>query len=301
MKTNNSQHWSIGCKIVQWRINTQVHQTIKDTPYHLTYGQHPWVGISNLPLSADILANLRTDAKLQDVYLLMNSSINVASNCVVLADEGFDTAIAAVTIATADTLVYTLVSLLSLGKCKGRSPQEASQLSREIRDAKLMAMSTVVVQKQNEEVLPNDLTSPSGGKSAGDYTQPYICWLELIDENDNPVELEEMLHARVNSVFPIIYCTNNKDIFDDSNWAPCILRKVCKEQYKVLDWHEMDKVDKDHDWGGDDGLLASWSMYYNYPTMEFVNLVRIKLESTMNDIETHDVSTKLHLIVRMQL
>ena len=92
-----------------------------------------------------------------------------------------------------------------------------------------------------------DLTSPSGGKSAGDYTQSYICWLEWIDEHDNSVELEEMLHARVNSVFPIIYCTNNKDIFDDSNWAPCILRKVRQEQYEVLDQHEMDKVDKDLD------------------------------------------------------
>jgi hypothetical protein len=169
-------------------------------------------------VSADILANLRTEAKLQDVYSLMNSSINVSSDCVVLADEGFDAAVAAVTIATADMLVDTLVFLSSLGKCKGRSPQEASQLSREICDAKQMAMLTVVVQKQNEEVLPIDLTSPSGGKSARDYTQPYIRWLELIDEHDNPVELEEILHARVNSVFPIIYCTNNKDIFDDSNW-----------------------------------------------------------------------------------
>ncbi len=126
-------------------------------------------------------------------------------------------------------------------------------------------MSTAVVQKQHEEVLPIDLTSPSGGKSTGDYTQLYIRCLELIDERDNPVELEEMLHARVNAVFPIIYCTNNKDIFDDSNWAPCILRKVRKDQYEVLDWHETDKVDKDLDWGGDNGLLASWRCIINIP------------------------------------
>jgi hypothetical protein len=156
MKTNNSQHWSIGCKIVQWRINKQVHQTIKDTPYHLTYSQHPWVGISNLSVSADILVNLRTEAELQDVHSLMNSSINVASNCVVLADEGFDAAIAVVTVATADTLVDRLVSLLTLGKRKGRSPQDASQLSREICDGKRMVMSTAVVQKQNEEVVSID-------------------------------------------------------------------------------------------------------------------------------------------------
>ncbi len=73
---------------------------------------------------------------------------------------------------------------------------------------------------------------------------------------------------------------------------------MCKEQYEVLDWHEMDKVDKDLDWGGDNGLLALWSMYYKYPTMEFVNLVCTELEGTMNDIETHDVSPKCHLLCK---
>ncbi len=61
MKTNNSRQWSIGCKICQWGINNQVHETIKATPYHLTYGHNPWVGISNLPVSEDILANLVTE------------------------------------------------------------------------------------------------------------------------------------------------------------------------------------------------------------------------------------------------
>jgi hypothetical protein len=91
-------------------------------------------------LSADILANLRTEAELQDVYLLMNSSMNVASDCVVPDNEDFDATIAAVTIATADTLVDMLVSLLPLGKCKERSPQDASQFSREIHDAKQTAV-----------------------------------------------------------------------------------------------------------------------------------------------------------------
>jgi hypothetical protein len=58
----------------------------------------------------------------------------------------------------------------------------------------------------------------------------------------------------------------------------------------------MDKVDEDLDWGGDNGILASWSMYYKYPTMEFVNLVHIELEGTMNDIETHDASPRRHLL-----
>jgi hypothetical protein len=55
MKENKSSQWSIGCKITQWRYNTQVHHTLQDSPYQLTFGQHPCVGISNLPISSEIL------------------------------------------------------------------------------------------------------------------------------------------------------------------------------------------------------------------------------------------------------
>ncbi len=72
MRSNNSNNWAVGCKIAQWRINTQHHQTIKDTPYHLTYGQHPRIGISNLPISPEILQTLVTKAQLNEVYSSMN-------------------------------------------------------------------------------------------------------------------------------------------------------------------------------------------------------------------------------------
>ena len=29
MSENKSKHWSVGCKIAQWRYNTQVHQTLR--------------------------------------------------------------------------------------------------------------------------------------------------------------------------------------------------------------------------------------------------------------------------------
>jgi hypothetical protein len=87
-----------------------------------------------------------------------------------------------------------------------------------------------------------------------------------------------MSRARVNSVFPIIYCTNNKNITHDSNWAPCILRKVRKEEYEVLDRQEQDKIE-DLDWGGDDGLSASWSMYYKYPTKSYVIFFAMSLRT----------------------
>ena len=36
MHRNNSTQWSIGCKVVQFEINTQFHSTIKSTPYKLS-------------------------------------------------------------------------------------------------------------------------------------------------------------------------------------------------------------------------------------------------------------------------
>jgi hypothetical protein len=80
MKTTKTLHRSVGCKLVQWRVNTQFHSTIKDTPYHLVYGMHPRVGISNLPISPSVLSNLVNEAQLNEVYCKMaeNPSQNTA-------------------------------------------------------------------------------------------------------------------------------------------------------------------------------------------------------------------------------
>ena len=67
-ETNDINHWSVGCKLVQWRVNTQYHRTLKDTPYHLVYGMHPRVGTFNLPISQRVLLNLVTEAQLIEVY-----------------------------------------------------------------------------------------------------------------------------------------------------------------------------------------------------------------------------------------
>ena len=65
MRANNTTRWSIGCKIVTWRYNTQIHTTIgKKSPYHITFGQIPRCGISNLPLSTELLENFATEEQL---------------------------------------------------------------------------------------------------------------------------------------------------------------------------------------------------------------------------------------------
>ena len=188
MKTNNSCKWAIGCKISQWRINTQHHQTIKDTPYHLTYGQHPRIGISNLPVSSEILANLVTEAQLQDMYSLMNvDGVGVEVSALELDDaalpvDGLELQdeISAEAIKAVDTLVSKtpLLPKETLGKRKERSAQSSSAKTREIRDAKQAAMSKVLFLNELTTAEPSsNPINTTAGKSGNDETvRPSIQW-----------------------------------------------------------------------------------------------------------------------------
>ena len=75
MAENNSKHWSIGCKIICWHYNTQIHRTIGNkSPYHVTFGQLPRCGISNFPLSTELLDSLHTEDELMAVLEPPNSN-----------------------------------------------------------------------------------------------------------------------------------------------------------------------------------------------------------------------------------
>ena len=70
MVENKSTKWTVGCKIVQWRYNTQYHSTIFDysfwTPIWLWCQAS--VGIYTLPISADMLMTLSMEGQLNYVY-----------------------------------------------------------------------------------------------------------------------------------------------------------------------------------------------------------------------------------------
>jgi hypothetical protein len=62
MHENKSAHWAQALPFIQWHCNIQIHRGIGNrTPYHLMFGQHPHVGISNLPIDPKLLSNLATE------------------------------------------------------------------------------------------------------------------------------------------------------------------------------------------------------------------------------------------------
>jgi hypothetical protein len=310
MKTNKTKHWSVGCKLVQWRVNTQYHRTIKDTPYHLVYGMHPRVGISNLPISQSVLKNLVTEAQLNEVYCEMAADPSQVS---AELPESFQDQVVAVTdAANAEAMVS-----LSPVQTKRKRPHDnintsmmdqrtqAMRGARDMKKAKIDALKVAVLSRPAENPISPTTTLPpttppndsAGQSKSAEGTNISNRWMELYNERDGPdrpVSLPEIQQAKLRAMFPIIYNTNNKDITDDDNWAPCILFKVRKDQYEVLDVNGDIKLDEDIEWEGDDGLSTTWTMYHKYPSTTFVDSFRTRLEMAAEETEAHAVSPRRH-------
>jgi hypothetical protein len=173
--------------------------------------------------------------------------------------------------------------------------------ARGIKKAKSDALKEAVLSRPAENPISHPTTPPddsaAGRSKSAEGTNISNRWLELYKERDGPerpVSLTEIKEAKIRAMFPIMYNINNKDITDDDNWAPCILIKVRKDQYEVLDVNGDLKVDEDIEWEGDDGLLTTWTMYHKYPSTTFVDSFCTRLEMAAEETGAHDVSPRRH-------
>ncbi len=128
-------------------------------------------------------------------------------------------------------------------------------------------------------------TSPSPRSPSKGTTQTPIRWLQLINECDTPVDLQKISWSQVNSVFPIIYYTTPDNIDGVLNWAPCILKKIEQDQYKLFDKHETKNVGEILFWDGDEGLCNLWSTFFKYPTKTFLKAFSSQIADGSNDSE----------------
>ncbi len=236
MIQNKTKNWSVGCKIVQWRYNTQYHSTLKTTPYELVFGIKPLVGLSTLPLSTEILNSLSKENQLNNVFDKMKGSmLQPPKENVKLTEE-------------AQSLVDSISSNLETSRKKRRKAStEDLQASRQAKRSLPSAMATTILhQSPTKSTTPHSppklsatspAKTPQKGKSGGDDL--YIDeWTQLLQYRNNPVTLDKMLKSSFHGgkfKFPIIYCINNKDISNPDSWDTAILRKVGRSTFEVLD------------------------------------------------------------------
>ena len=190
MKTNDTTHWSVGCKIVQWRVNTQFHRTLKDTPYHLVYGMHPRVGISNLPISQSVLNKLVTEAQLNKVYCEMaEDTTQVSSNF----PQSFQDQVVALTDGANNEAMVSLSPVLTKRK---RPPEDidtsmmelrtqAMRDARDMKKAKINSLKEAVLSKPTENRISPPTTPPNDSEvrsKSDEGTNISNHWPELYKE-----------------------------------------------------------------------------------------------------------------------
>ncbi len=316
MKENKSKHWLIGCKIAQWRYNTQIHQTLQDGPYHLAFGQQPRVGISNLPISLELLRNLITEAELINVYSnmksgmmteLLSGSLDPAfQDTLMTVTENINNGIAALDSTTesinngiAAIASMTPTTMTEITPATRTKSYNTSQDRRNAKRAKTSALENAVIGNCVAESGKQDNITPakktSNGKTGdADLDLTSVCWIELIADHDpqKPVDLTEMKSAWIGSVFLIVLCINNKDITAMENWESCILKKVRKETWEVLNVHQNEKVEDDLELEGDDGLKNTSGLCYKNAGDEYVTLFVTATEREQFSNEKQDVSPK---------
>ena len=110
----------------------------------------------------------------------------------------------------------------------------------------------------------------------------------MIDErkakNKRPMQISEIAHARVDTPFPIVYCTDpDKEFNNDKDWEPCVLKKIGRELYEVLDANEDAFFLKEEvEYDGDDGVTSLWGSAFKYPTLAFISTYQ-KMVFTRNE------------------
>ena len=116
----------------------------------------------------------------------------------------------------------------------------------------------------------------------------------LEHDHQKPVTLTELKKEQIGSVFSIVCCINNKNITSPENWESCILKKVQKDTWEVLNVHQNEKVEDDLDFKGDDGLKNTWGLYYKNvgAANEYVTLLVENTKKDLFNAENHNVSPK---------
>ncbi|XP_068221380.1 uncharacterized protein [Palaemon carinicauda] len=65
MQENNCKEWSVGLKSVQWQINISRHETTGHSPFKVTFGQEPQVGLGSSLLPRSALNEIVTEEGLE--------------------------------------------------------------------------------------------------------------------------------------------------------------------------------------------------------------------------------------------
>ncbi|KRX78242.1 KRAB-A domain-containing protein 2 [Trichinella sp. T6] len=64
MRENGCKRWSMGLKFVQWQINVSIHETTGQSPFKVTFGEEPRIGLESYVLPKSLVDVAKTEEEI---------------------------------------------------------------------------------------------------------------------------------------------------------------------------------------------------------------------------------------------
>ncbi|KRX76763.1 hypothetical protein T06_8018 [Trichinella sp. T6] len=68
MRENGCKRWSMGLKFVQWQINVSVHETTGQSPFKVTFGEEPRIGLESYILPKSLVDAAKTEELIEEFF-----------------------------------------------------------------------------------------------------------------------------------------------------------------------------------------------------------------------------------------
>ncbi|KRY44488.1 KRAB-A domain-containing protein 2 [Trichinella britovi] len=66
MRENGCKRWSMGLKFVQWQINVSIHETTGQSPFKVTFGEEPRIGLESYVLPKSLVDAAKTEEEIEE-------------------------------------------------------------------------------------------------------------------------------------------------------------------------------------------------------------------------------------------
>ena len=309
MTDTSSRRWSVGCRLMMWRYNTQIHRTVKDIPYRLVFGQKPRVGISGLHLDYSLLDKLATEADLNKVCNYEGKEEDVVdAGAVVAGKMDVDDEVAEVVSPNkvADTAI---AQLQETDYYKDKASPENMTLTQMENSPPLLNENDLDVAElfpennaENNGIPDNlmtawndqnicgaiDAQNPSESpKKKSTNDSELTEWQTMTYEHtDSVIDVRYLHKMRIRSSVAVQWCIDTANIMSAKSFIAAFLVKISKSIWELMD--DKGELLQQLDWDGDEGITNLFGTYLQQPNEAFCEYYETQLSE--NKAETFFVS-----------
>jgi hypothetical protein len=262
MRETGTTNWSIGCCLMMWHYNTQMHRTVDDVPYNLLFSHMP--GISDLlPLANELIETLATEVQLNRVCNYVGKVVIPDENNVheVLQGQGDHNQVA-------DPVFNAEIAMAPNENDGAVLVGEIGSASDD--DDSGIPLATIVIDPEQEPAIGAKASS----ETAKDKEDNNVSrWEVAVHNIPNDFTMDSLKDIRLCASIPVAWC---KDVSNNANLMSFILAYLTR-----ISKHEWEVTDKDDipltslDWDSDEGLQNLVGCgYIQYPTGKYVDFFR---------------------------